>query len=494
MSRQLAKHHLARLGLIGVLALAGCEVGPRYVAPGTASTAAQPFVSATPDVAASGQPLPAEWWRLYDDPVLDRLVPAALAENADLKTAQANLIYAQGLLDEARVGLFPSTDLSAGATYGKSFAAAPLSSVGGAAVKPRWGFTGGFSAAYQLDLYGRIRRGIEAARANAQAAADAENVVRVTVAAETTNAYANVCAYAEQAAVARHSVSVLRQGYDILVTERSLGAVSDLDVARQATLLDQALSTIPTLEGQRRAALFELAALVGRTPADIPADAAACATPPRIARVLPVGDGAALLRRRPDVREAERNVAAATARIGVATADLYPTISLTGAVNSAAGSLGGLGSANAISYALGPLLTWSFPNILAARAHIRETTAQTSAAIASFDSTVLTALRDTETALTAYGGELNRHAALASARENANRAFALAQIQNRAGSLSFLDLLTAETTLVSADQQLAQSDQAVANDQVAVFQALGGGWEDAPVVVPPPVPGGRAVK
>ena len=485
---------LARLGLIGVLALAGCEVGPRYVAPGTAPTAAQPFVSATPDVAASDQTLPADWWKLYDDPVLDRLVPEALAENADLKTAQANLVYAQGLLDEARVGLFPTTDLSAGATYGKSSTAALLSSVNGVSAKPRWGFSAGFSAAYQLDLFGRIRRGIEAAKANAQAAADAENVVRVTVAAETTNAYANVCAYAEQAAVARHSVSVLRQGYDILVTERSLGAVSDLDVARQATLLDQARSTVPTLEGQRRAALFELAVLLGRTPAEIPADAAACAAPPRLAQILPVGDGAALLRRRPDVREAERNVAAATARIGVATADLYPTISLSGAINSAAGSLGGLGSSSAISYALGPLLTWSFPNILSAKAHIRETTAQTSAAIASFDSTVLGALRDTETALTAYGGELNRHAALASARENANRAFTLAQIQNQAGSLSFLDLLTAETTLVTADQQLAQSDQAVSNDQVAVFQALGGGWEDAPAVVPPPVPGGRAVR
>jgi NodT family efflux transporter outer membrane factor (OMF) lipoprotein len=485
---------IAHLGLIGVLALAGCEVGPRYVAPGVAPTTAPPFVSATPGVAASDQGPPAAWWRLYDDPVLDRLVPEALAENADLKTAQANLIYAQGLLDEARVGLFPSTDLSAGAAYGKSSSAELLSSVGGGPAKPQWAFTGGFSAAYQLDLFGRIRRGIEAAKANAQAAADAENVVRVTVAAETTDAYANVCAYAEQAAVARHSVSVLQQGYDILVTERSLGAVSDLDVARQATLLDQARSIVPTLDGQRRAALFELAALLGRTPAEIPADAAACAIPPRIAQALPVGDGAALLRRRPDVAEAERNVAAATARIGVATADLYPTISLTGAVNSAAGSFSGLGASSAVSYALGPLLTWSFPNILAAKAHIRETTAQTSAAIASFDSTVLIALRDTETELTTYGGELNRHAALVSARTNANRAFALAQIQHGAGSISFLDLLTAEATLVTADQQLAQSDQAVSNDQVAVFQALGGGWEQAPVVVPPPVPGGHAVR
>jgi len=485
---------LASLCLIGALALAGCEVGPRYEVPGTSPTAAQPFVSATPEVAAGDQPLPPNWWRLYNDPVLDRLVPEALTENADLKTAAANLAYAQGLLDEARAGLFPTTDLTAGATYGTSSSALLISGLTGAAAKPQWSYTPGFSASYQLDLFGRIRRGIEAARANAQSAADAENVVRVTVAAETAGAYANICAYAQEGAVARHSLSVLQQSYDLLVRERSLGAVSDLDVEREATLLEQTRATVPAIDGQRRAALFELAALLGRTPAEVPADAASCTTPPKIAQALPVGDGAALLRRRPDIREAERDVAAATARIGVATADLYPTISLNGAVNSAAGSIGGLGSANAISYALGPLLTWSFPNILVAKAHIRETTAQTSAAIASFDSTVLSALRDTEISLSTYGGDLNRNAALASAQDHANKAFALAEIQSRAGSISFLDLLTAETTLVAADQDLAVSDQALAVDQVAVFQQLGGGWEQAPEVVPPPVPGGKPVR
>jgi NodT family efflux transporter outer membrane factor (OMF) lipoprotein len=484
----------ARLGLIGVLALAGCEVGPRYEAPETAPTAAGPFVSATPDVAAADQPLPPNWWRLYNDPVLDRLVPEALAENADLKTAAANLIYAQGLLDEARAGLFPTTDLSAGATYGTSSTALLLSDMTGAASKPRWTYSAGFTAAYQVDLFGRIRRGIEAARANADAAADAENVVRVTVAAETAGAYANICAYAQEGAVARHSLSVLQQSYDLLVKERSLGAVSDLDVEREATLVEQTRAIVPTIDGQRRAALFELAALLGRTPAQVPADAAACTTPPKIAQALPVGDGAAMLRRRPDIREAERNVAQATARTGIATADLYPTITLNGAVNSAANSIGGLGSVSAISYALGPLLTWSFPNILVAKAHIRETTAQTSAAIASFDSTVLTALRDTETSLSTYGGEISRSVALASADTHANQAFALAQTQYQAGSISFLDLLTAETTLVSADQDLAASNQALAADQVAVFQQLGGGWEQAPDVVPPPVPGGKPVR
>jgi NodT family efflux transporter outer membrane factor (OMF) lipoprotein len=484
---------LARSGLIGALALAGCAVGPRYVAPQPAAGAAPPFVSAAPGV-TDDRAAPPNWWRLYDDPVLDRLVPEALAENADLKTAAANLAYAQGLLDEARAGLFPTTDLTAGATFGRSSTAALLSAVGGAPARTRWGYGAGFSAAYQIDLFGRIRRGIEAARANAAAAADAENVVRVTVAAETTRAYANVCAYAQEAAVARHSLSVAQQTYDILLSERRVGAVSDLDVARQATLLDQARAAVPTFEGQRRGALFELAALLGRTPSQIPADAAACTTPPKIGQALPVGDGAALLRRRPDVREAERNVAAATARIGVAAADLYPTITLNGALNSAAASIGGLGSANAISFGVGPMLTWSFPNILVAKAHVRETTAQTSAAIASFDSTVLTALRDTETALATYAAELSRHAALASAADQANQAFTLTQAQYRAGSISFLDLLTAETTLVSADQQLAQSDQSLAADQVAVFQALGGGWEQAPAVTPPPVPGGQVVR
>jgi outer membrane protein TolC len=140
------------------------------------------------------------------------------------------------------------------------------------------------------------------------------------------------------------------------------------------------------------------------------------------------------------------------------------------------------------------LLTWSFPNILVAKAHVRETTAQTSAAIASFDSTVLTALKETEQALTTYAGELDRNGSLVAAHGHATQAFGLAQTQYRAGAISFLDLLTAETTLIGADQDLAASDQTLAADQVAVFQALVGGWEQAPAVIPPPVPGAGPVR
>ena len=456
------------------LAVAGCAVGPNYHAPAAIPDTGGAFVSAAAPATTAEAP-PADWWRLYQDPVLDRLVRQALVENTDLKVAAANLAYAQALVSEARAGQFPTTTLSAGAPYGKAVAGA----------KAQTTLEAGFVAAYQVDLFGRIRRGIEAAKANAQAYQAAENAVRVTVAAQTAGAYANVCAYAEAAQVARQSLQTTQQTYDILLRQRSLGAVSDLDVAREATLLDQARAAVPGLEGQRRAALFELAVLTGEPPAKIPADAAGCAKPPQLAQAIPVGDGASLLRRRPDVSEAERQLAAASARIGVAAADFYPTISLGGSIDTAAARGSGLGRGASTTYSLGPLISWSFPNILVARAHVKETSAQASAALAGFDGAVLTALKETEQALTTYQAELQRHAALASAQGHAAEAYGLAQSQYRLGAISFIDLLTAQATLINASQTLAASDQTLAADQVAVFQALGGGWQDAPKVTAP---------
>ena len=239
--------------------------------------------------------------------------------------------------------------------------------------------------AYQVDLFGRVRRAIEAAHANADQVRAAEDAVRVTVAAQTASAYANLCGFAEQADVARQSVDIAQQTYDLTVRQRDIGSASDYDVARAASVLEQAKAAVPVLDGQRRVALFELAALLGKTPAQAPADAAACSTPPRIDQPLPVGDGAALLRRRPDVREAERLVAADTARIGVAAADLYPTVSLGGAIASGATTVTGLAAPTSATVSLGPLITWSFPNVAVALVHVREARATTSAAAASFD-------------------------------------------------------------------------------------------------------------
>jgi NodT family efflux transporter outer membrane factor (OMF) lipoprotein len=471
-------------GLAASVLLAGCAVGPRFAPPPTPAAAQGRFTSAERPELAALAPLPAFWWRLYNDPVLDSLVQQALTRNEDLKVAAADLAYAQGLLEEARAGRFPATDLTASLPeYGKG----QLQTLN--SLRPGTTFVAGLSASYQLDLFGRIRRGIEAARANAEATQAAEDVVRVTVAARTASAYADICGYGEQLDVARRSVDLVQQAYDLTVAQRDAGALSDFDLARQGVILAQAKAVIAPLEGQRRAALFTLAALIGRTPAQVPAEAAACRTPPRIAQALPVGDGAALLKRRADVREAERNVAAATFRIGVAAADLYPTVSIGGAVENAATTLGGLGRSSTVSYSVGPMLSWSFPNILVARARIREAGAQASGALASFDGTVLQALSDAEKALSAYGAELGHHVALADAKRNADEALRLADVQFKAGAASFLDLITAEQTAVAADQAVAQSDQTISDDQVAVFQALGGGWEGAPAVTTSKIPG-----
>jgi len=465
--------------------LAGCAVGPRFTPPATPPTAGGPFVSANRPNAAVSAPLPAHWWRLYQDPVLDSLVSEALVHNEDLKVAAANLAYARGLLEEARAGRFPTTDLTAsGPGYGRDafqvFANSPATTA----------YSAGFTASYEVDLFGRIRRGIQAARANAEAVQAAEDVARVTVAAETAGAYADICGYGEQLDVARQSVQLVKQTYDLTVAERDAGALSDYDVAREGVILAQAQAVIPPLQSQRRVALFTLAALIGKTPAQVPNEAAACRVPPKLTQPLPVGDGAALLRRRPDLREAERQLASATYRIGVATADLYPTITLGGSVANGATTVGGLGNTSGATYSVAPGLDWTFPNILTARAHIHEAGAQASGALASFDGVVLQALKETESALATYDSELDHHVSLVRAKTTADEALRLVDVQFKAGAVSFLDLITTEQTAVAADQAVAQSDQTISSDQVAVFQALGGGWEDAAVVTPPRV-GGR---
>ena len=470
-----------------MVGMTACAVGPNYHDPHTPPTAGAPFVSATPSVATADAP-PADWWRLYDDPALDALVRQALTENQDLKVAAANLLKASGVLAQARAGLFPTTQLTANDLWGQSSTAELVASLGGPKAEPVWLASGAFNVSYEVDLFGRIRRSIEAARADAAATAEAENVVRITVAAETARAYADACAFSEQATTARRSADLSQQVLNLTQRMRDLGAKSDFDVASAAAVYDQASAAIPTFEGERRAQLFELAVLTGRPPAEISQAAAACQTPPTIKTPLPVGDGAALLRRRPDVLQAERTLAADTARIGVATADFYPTVSLTGNAATSGTSLKQIASAGSFSYQLGPLITWTFPNVLVARAEVIQSKAQASADIASFDGVVLNALKETEQALSTYDAELSRHTALIANVSDNQRAFDLAQVQLRHGSISFPDLLQTERNLEAARADLAASDQALIDDQVAVFQALGGGWEDAPTVVPPKAP------
>ena len=457
------------------LLLAGCALGPAYAPPAPPAGAQAPWTAIRPGIEAAGE-APDDWWRLYDDPLLDRYVREAFAANDDLKLAEANLSVARALLDASRAGLYPSTTLVSNSTYGRDPGTDEILEIVGAKPKTIWGFEDVLDVSYELDLFGRVRSSIAAGRADADAAVAARDAVRVTVAAETARAYAQVCTTGEQVAVARASLSLATHQAEITERRQEAGADSTFDLVRAQALVAQARSAIAPLEGQRRSALFQLAALLGRAPSNAPQEALSCQTQPMLKAAIPVGDGAALLRRRPDVRLADRRIAGAVARVGVATADLYPRITLSGFYGGAASDLNQLDKAAGLAWGIGPKISWGFPNQLAARARIRQAKAGDAAALASFDGVVLQALKETEQAMTIYGAELDRRAALLEVQDKSGRAYQIAQGEALAGSISTLDLLTAEQAVINANAAMAASDSALAQDQIGLFKALGGGW------------------
>jgi NodT family efflux transporter outer membrane factor (OMF) lipoprotein len=462
-------------GALMVASLAACRVGPNFHPPALPSGAQSSLVSLNPS-AETPAPPPDAWWRLYNDSRLDALVQEALSANRTLAAADANFAAARAVVSAARANRYPSTQIAAGGLYGRDAVTDEILELGGHRPQTIWLLEDLFQAAYEVDLFGRVHRTIEVANANADSVAAARDGVRVVVAAETARAYAAVCALGEELEVAQHSLEVVSHEADITEQRHEAGANSEFDVTRAQALVAQVRSGIPELEGQRRAALFELTALLGRTPADAPDDLQACHTPPALVALIPVGDGSALIRRRPDVRQAERRLAAATAEIGVTTADLYPTVRLVGLYGGAASQLPQLGTNVGLTWGVGPAISWSFPNMAGPRARVRQAKAEQAAALASFDGVVLTALEEIEQALALYSAALENRQSLSEARDRTHDAFRIAHDEFLAGSLSNLDLLTTEQSLVAIDAAVASSDAALVADQIAVFKALGGGW------------------
>jgi NodT family efflux transporter outer membrane factor (OMF) lipoprotein len=464
----------ARIAAAAML-LSACTVGPHYQVPTPPEGAQGPLVSTSP-AAETVDATADRWWHLYHDDRLDGYLDEAFAANTDLKAAEANLTAARAILEGVKAERYPATKAEAGGTYGRDPVTEETLSIVGHAPENLWIFDSLLDVSYEVDLFGRVRRSVEAARADTAANAAARDAIKITVAAETARAYAQVCALGEQLSVAQRSLDIVTHEAGITVQRHEAGANSEFDVVRAQGLVAQVRAGVPPLVGQRRAALYQLAALLGRTPARAPEDAMACLLPPKLDTLIPVGDGAALLKRRPDVRQAERRLAAATARIGVATADLYPRISLTGFYGGVATNFTDLSSNVARASGIGPSISWTFPNQALPRARIRQARANATAALASFDGSVLQALKETEQALATYGAELERRQALSDAQANAQKAFDLAHDQFINGALSNLDLLTTEQVLVAVDASVAVSDTALIQDQIAVFKALGGGW------------------
>ncbi len=328
---------------------------------------------------------------------------------------------------------------------------------------------------YEVDLFGRVSRGVEAARGDLNAAQADADAVRVIVAADTAQAYADAVSSAERLGVAERIVALLDKSIDLTERRRTVGLATRLDTARIGALRNQRQAEVPALAAERDAALFRLATLTGRTPADLPAEVRERTTTLRLDQPIPVGDGATLLARRPDVRAAERRLAAATARIGVATADLYPRITLGGSAGSTSTGFGDIFGAGPLRWLLGGLISWNI-NPEPARARIAAAEAGSQEALATFDGTVLKALEETETALSAYAHALDRRTALQAALNEAEAAVKIARARQREGDIDSLALLDAERTFADADADLAASDARIAGAQIDLFRSLGGGW------------------
>ncbi|WP_395327834.1 efflux transporter outer membrane subunit [Novosphingobium sp. BL-8H] len=464
--------------LLAASSLTACAVGPDYVAPTPPGSVGEaganaPFAGVQSAEVTNGWP-DDNWWRLYKDPVLDGLVADALAANTDVRVAVARIEKARANLRGSKSDALPQTGVDASATYGR---------VSESQVLPGYDregrrVDGELSVNYELDLFGRVKRGIEASRADLAAAQEDADAVRVTVVADTVRAYVDATSAAEQIAVAQDTVALLDKSERITNARFERGLNQKLDVIRVTQLREQQAAAIPSLQATRDAALFRLATLTGRTPQDLPATVRDRTTTPDVGQPIPVGDGATLLARRPDVKAAERRLAGDTARIGVATADLYPRITLGGSVGTTAVGATDILGGGPLRWLIGPMISWAFPNQEAIRSRIGGARADAKADLATFDGTVLTALEETETALSAYRNALLRKDRLASARDAAKRAADVSMARQSRGQIDSLDVLDAQRTLAGAEADYASATRAVAFAQVDLFRALGGNWQE----------------
>jgi len=459
---------------LGVM-LSACQmVGPDYQVPADAAAQRKDIqgelaIAGKPVVSA---PVPADWWRLYKDPRLDQLVQQAMASNTDLRVAAANLSRARAQVDEAEAAGGWSGGVKMGAQRlqesGQAFLLpekVPVDNVGDI----------GISASYQFDLWGTLQRGIEAAKANADATQAAADTARITLVADVVRAYTQVCAANEEREIAEHSLDLQSQSTSLIQRLRDAGRGDETQVTRSQTQFKSLRADLPRYEAARQAGLFRLSMLLAKPVEQLPAGTASCAELPKIAQRLPVGDGAALLKRRPDIRQAERRLAAATAGIGIATGELYPDISI-GATIGTVGLIDDLGDPSTNRWGFGPSLSWKVPTN-GARARIREAEANTQGALAHFDGVVLNAIRETQTGLAQYSALLQRRDALAEAEQSAKLAAEQTHRFFQAGRESFLADLQATRTYTDVTAQLAAANTQVAMNQIDLFLALGGGWE-----------------
>lgn len=460
-----------RVGLcaavVAAVALAGCAVGPDYTPPEPSASPA--WHSELQDGlihAPADRAMLASWWTTLADPTLSSLIERAVAGNLDLEIARARVRQARAARGAAEAGLLPSVSLTGSSTWSHS---------GGDEGSGRTSelHSAGFDAGWELDLFGGTRRSVEAADADLQAHQEALNDTLVTLVSEVALNYVEVRTYQSRLAATQTGLEAQEQTYQFTAWQSQAGVSDELAVHQARYNLESTRSQVPSLRTGLDGAMNRLAVLLGRQPGELHADLDTPGPVPVCTQDVAVGVPADTLRQRPDVRRAERELAAQTARVGAATADLYPRFSLSGSIGMQALSLVS-GTSSAMSG--GPRITWPVFDGGAIRRNIEIQSALQEQVLVQYESAVLAALEEAENALASYANERQRRRVLEDAARAAQEAAVLAEYEYQGGLTDFGNVLDAQRSLLSFQDQLAQSSGAVTSNLIRLYKALGGGW------------------
>lgn len=448
------------------LLLSGCaKVGPDYVEPAQELPAS--WQAGSDGGLNAGQPdlaLLAEWWTFLGDPLLRDLIVQAIAGNLDLQQAKFRLAEAHAQRDLSAAGLHPGLDFSGSVTRGRS----------GGTDSTRYSL--GFDAAWELDIFGGLRRSVEAAEAQLAASREDLRDVLVTLTAEVALNYIDMRTFQARLQIAYRNLSAQEETYALTEARYLAGLSSELALQQAKYLVSGTRGQIPNLRTGLARTENLLAVLLGRPPGSLDERLLAMAPLPKLPPSVAVGIPADVLRRRPDIRRAERSLAAQTALVGAAVADLYPSFTLGGSIGLDALSAGKLFNSSSRSSSFGPRVNLPIFDGGAIRSNIRIQSSRQEAALAEYQGTVLAALQEVEDSLTAYAREQERNLALHESMEAARQASTLAEIQFQAGLVNFSEVLIARGSLLSFEDQLAQSTGTMTINLIRLYKALGGGW------------------
>ena len=454
-----------------VSVLAACTtIGPNYRAP-------QPGVDATlVNTALPGfdnaDPI-AVFWKGFNDPRLDRLIDQALTANQDIRIADARLQEARGVRRDAEGERFPTLIANGGYNF-QQFSTAEFPGTRDA--RNRDAFFSRLEPSWEIDFFGRVRRSIEARVAELGAAEAGVYAAQIAVISELARSYFELRGWQRQLAVARAAAANQERTLKLTTAREQAGRGTELDIARARNLLETTLAAGPQIDLGLQRARYRIAVLIGRQPNALASELADAIAAAPLPELVSVGTPEQLLRRRPDILIAERQLAAATARIGVATGDLYPRVTIAGRFGLQARSLSNLVDTDSITYALGPSIQWAAFDLSRVRARIASSESRAEAALANFEQTVNRALEETEGAVLAYARTRERQASLARALSASERAAELARLRFENGVSDLLTVLDAERQRLAAQNEVVAGETATATTLVALYRALGGGW------------------